>query len=207
VQKKNRYVLLSLFLTVNLLAFLAPTGATHIKRPESYRDLANVLISHNINPDSNFILPIRISLLDKYYYIKGERYGLYSLNGEACQKTYLTPQEMIDIRNKNDLYESYRRFLSVQNFSDEFEDYIIKHYVKHSKKDLVVIDDLGICMFSDEALAQILKADERVYKGFPIQFLRLSKLENNLIKVLSKNMELKKSFLAGSWMIYVYSAK
>lgn len=205
-RKKSGYIILALFLAVNLLVLTSPIGATKISRPQSYEILADLLVSQKINPDSNFILPIRVSLLEKYYNIKGIRYSLYSLNAEDAQKTYLTLPEIIEIRDQKNLYKNYKRFLLSDEYSKDFENYVMKNYVNNSKKDLVLVDDLGICMFTDENIARILKS-ERAYEGCPIQFLRLSKLENNLIKVLSKKMKLKKTAINGNWQIYVFGRK
>lgn len=209
-RKKIGYVLLALFLAVNLFVLASPIGATKILRPQSYEVLANLLISEKINPDSNFILPIRVSLLEKYYNIKGIRYSLYSLNSEDAQETYLTLPEMVEIREKKNLYKNYKRFLLSNEYSKDFENYVVKNYVGTSKKDLakkdlILVDDLGICMFTDENISKILKS-QRAYEGCPIQFLRLSKLENNLLKVLSKKMKLKKIARSHNWQIYVFTS-
>lgn len=206
-RKKSGYVLLALLLAVNLLAFNSSFSPTKIKRPPSYKELADELISEYVNPDSNFILPIRISLLEKYYHIKGNKYSLYYLNSEDCQKTYLTAAELNEIKRKNNMYENYKRFLASSDISKSFEDFVMKNYAGDTKKDLVVIDDSDICMFTDESISQILSKNDDVYRKYPIQFLRLSKLENNLIKVLSKNMRLKKTFSTDKWQVYVFSAK
>lgn len=206
-RKRIGYILLALFLLVNLSALNSPVGATKIQRPQSYKGLADALISAKISPNSNFIFPMRISLLDKYYYVKGQRYSLYTLNTEDCKKTYLNPEEIEKISRKKDLYGNYKRFLLSEKISKDFENYIVKNYTSNNSKDLVIIEDRGISPFSDEKLSKIIKSGDKVYKTIPIQFLRLSKLENNLLKVLSKNMKLKQSFTAGSWQIYVFSAR
>lgn len=206
-RKKSGYVLLALLLAVNLLAFNSSFSPTKIKRPPSYKELADELISEHVNPDSNFILPIRISLLEKYYNIKGNKYSLYYLNSEDCQKTYLTTAELNEIKRKNNMYENYKRFLASSDISKSFENFVMKNYVGDTNKDLVVIDDSDICMFTDESISQILSKNDDVYRKYPIQFLRLSKLENNLIKVLSKNMRLKKTFSTDKWQVYIFSAK
>lgn len=206
-KKKIGYVFLTLFLIINLLVLMSPIGATKIARPPGYKGLANLLIAAKVDSNSNFILPIRISLLDKYFLIKGQRYSLYSLNTEDCQKTYLTQKEITGIKNNDDLYSSYRRFLSSDKISKKFENYIVQNYINDSKKDLIVIDDHGICMFSGTNIHKILGSGEKIYRGCPIQFLRLSKLENNLIEVLSKHMSLKKTLADNNWTIYVYSKR
>jgi len=203
--KKKGRIFLGIFLLVNLIALMSPIGATKIQRPGNYKDLANILISNKITPEQSFILPIRVSLLDKYYNITGEKYSIYSLNGEKYQKTYLTDSEMKEINQKKNLYKNYKRFLLSENIFKDFENLIKEDYIKNipPKNELILITDKTICMYSDKMLKQIV-SNQDLYEKNPIQFLRLSKLNNDLIKVLSKNMTIKKDINLGSWQVYVF---
>lgn len=203
LKDKTAKVFLFLFLAVNLVALNSPVGATKIKRPDGYKNLANLLIENKIKPQNSFILPIRPSLLDKYYQIKGEKYSLYTLNATEKQKTYLSDKEIEQISRKQELYKNYKRFLLNENPTKEFETLIKKNYISKTSSKLVVITDLTICMYDDYAIKKIV-SDENIYYKHPVQFLRLSKLNNDLIRVLSYNMRLKQVLRTGSWQVYVF---
>jgi len=201
-------VFFTLFLLVNLLALNSPIGATKIKRPDGYKALAEVLASNKITPESDFILPIRVSLLDKYYKIDGEKHSLYWLNSPEWQKTYLTDSEIEKINTKQNLYQGYRRFLLSHEISIGFKNLVETVFINKTKKGqkLVLITDLSICLYNDQMIDQIV-SKENLYTKNPIQFLRLSKLNNNLIKVLSEKMRLEKVVKLNDWQIYAFSAK
>lgn len=204
VEKINRKRFLVVFIIMNMFAILSPVGATKIERPDGYKDLANILNLNKISPSANFVLPIRVSLLDKYYDIKGKKFSLYSFNAEDCQKTYLTKPELNEIKSKQNLYKNYYCFLTSHTNKD-FENYVKSNYINQipPKSDLVIIVDKSICMFNDEQIIKI--ANSLDYKKYPLQFLRLSKLNNNLINVLSKNMQMKNHIESKNWSIYIFS--
>ena len=204
--KKFNYFLLILFILSNLYILNCPIGATKIQRPDGYKSLANVLIENKISPNQNFILPIRVSLLDKYYNITGEKFSLYMLNSEEYQKTYLTQDELNEIKNKRNLFENYKRFLLSSEVPQGLEQLIKKDFVDKIKTggNLVLIRDLGICIFNDKQIKDIASHEE-FYKRNSIQFLRLSKLNNILITVLSKHLKLDKVINTNNWEVYIFS--
>lgn len=204
--KKIKYFILILFILSNLYILSCPIGATKIQRPDGYKSLADILIENKINSSDNFIFPIRDSLLNKYYNISGEKFSLYSLNAEEYQKTYLTQDELYKIQTKQDLFKNYKRFLLSSEIPEEFENLIKRDFVdkvKASQK-IILIKDLSICMFNDDQIKDIVSQDE-FYKRNSIQFLRLSKLNNILIDVLSKYLKLERTIKTKNWEIYVFS--
>lgn len=192
---KNKW-LISLFVIVNLLGIISISGAPYIARPDGYRMLGQTLIQQNISQDYDFILPIRTNLLDKYFDIKGRRHSLYILNSPEAQKTYLTVEEL----NNENKYESIKRYLTEDKIPHEFENYITEKFV-HGKN-IVVLTDRSISMYSNEQLKYIANSQE--YEKYPFQFLRLSKLNNDLITILNKKMKLNKNFHNKNWEIFVF---
>ena len=55
-------------------------------------------------------------------------------------------------------------------------------------------------MFSNEDISKFLNNSGTV----PIQFLRLSKLNNDLISVLKTKYKVKKHVLDGNWEVFVF---
>lgn len=204
-KNKRGYILFFIFICINLIAVNSSIGATKIVRPESYKSLADILIKEKISPDADFVMPIRVSLLDKYFYIKGQRFNLYSLNAVDCQKTYLNEKEISEINKKENLYKNYKRFLSSKVITKDFENYVVRNYISPTKNQLVVLEDTGICIYDRETIDKILNSGDEIYKKLPIQFLRLSKLEDNLITVLSKKMKTEKVLVTNNWKICVFS--
>jgi uncharacterized membrane protein len=204
--KKRAKILLCLFLFINIFVLISPISATKIKRPDSYKDLAKVLISSKISPESNFILPIRTSLLDKYYKIKGEKISLYSLNSINAQKTYLSKTELKNIQDKKNLYTNYKKFLLTKIPTEKFKNYVKKEFTNKLKtgKKLVLLKDSSICLYTNFQITQIVN-NQNLYLTQPIQFLRLSKLNNDLITILSKQLTLQQIIKAGNWEIYIFS--
>lgn len=204
--KKFNCFILILFILSNLYVLSCPIGATKIQRPDGYKSLANVLIENEISPNQNFILPIRVSLLDKYYNISGEKFSLYLLTSEEYQKTYLTQEELNEIRNKRDLFENYKRFLLSSEVPQGLEKLIKRDFsdkIKTGEK-LVLVRDLGICIFNDKQIKYIVN-HEKIYKRNSIQFLRLSKLNNILINVISKYLKQEKVINTKNWEVYIFS--
>lgn len=192
---KNKW-LLSAYIVVNIIGILSLSGAPHIARPDGYRMLADSLKITQISEKYDFILPIRTDLLDKYFMIEGSRYSLYQLNSLEAQKTYLTEDEIND-ENK---YSKIKRYLLTESISPEFEQYIEKSFIHNSN--VVLLVDRSISIFSNEQLKII--ANSQNFDKYPFQFLRMSKLSNDLITVLSKKMHLVKSFKNKNWEIFVF---
>lgn len=97
------------------------------------------------------------------------------------------------------MVENYRRYLTSDKITKEFSDYVLSRYAKNSKN-IVLVVDKGICMFSNEDISKILDNSGTV----PIQFLRLSKLNNDLISVLKTKYKVKKHVLDGNWEVFVF---
>ena len=81
------------------------------------------------------------------------------------------------------------------------EDAIFNNFIKNNK--IVVIKDNTICLYNNNQIKEITLSE--YYKQIPIQFLRLSKLNNDLISILSQKMKLEKTIKSDSWDIYVFS--
>lgn len=174
---KLQKTLLIFYVIISILGIFTINGAVNIKRPDGYREVAEALIANSVNPKADFVLPIRVELLDKYYKIEGEKLSLYTLNGEEAQKTYLTIDEINGIKNdKQNLHKYYRRYLLTNTPDKNFENYIKTNFLKSN--DIVIITDRTISMFTEEQLKMIIHSGN--YEKFPIQFLRLSKLNNDL---------------------------
>lgn len=179
-----------------LLLLLASAGICAIKNTK----LQNTLLIFYV-PQADFVLPIRVRLLDKYYKIEGEKFSLYILNGEEAQKTYLTAEEINGIKNdKQNLHKYYRRYLLTNTPDKNFENYIKKEFLKSN--DVVIITDRTISMFTGEQIRMIIHSGN--YEKFPIQFLRLSKLNNDLLYTASKNLKLKQHLNVKNWEIFVF---
>ena len=199
-QIKNKTVI-ALFIIINILGIISLTGAPHIKRPDGYKTLADTLTKSGVSQNYNFIMPIRANLLDKYFYIKGQRYSIYQLTTSEAQKTYLNENEIKSI-NQNKSYKNQyiKRFLIQNNISKEFENYVLNMF--SNKNSIVILKDNSIAMFSDEQLKLI--AQSQNLDKYPYQFLRLSKLYNNIIKVFNKNYKLKQKIINKNWEIYIF---
>lgn len=204
-QIKKRGFVIAL-VAINIFALLSPVSATKITRPNGYRELASLLVSNKISPEQSYVLPIRVTLLDKYFYITGPKSLLYSLNSESCQKTYLTKYEINEIKSKQNMYGNYKRFFLSQGVTKDFENYVKTNFIDTipQGKDLVVVTDKSICLLSNKQILEIVKGN-KVYDKYPLQFLRLSKLNNNLINVLSKHLKIKNRIDSKNWKIYVFS--
>ena len=80
----------------------------------------------------------------------------------------------------------------------EFSDYVFKNYAKDTNH-LVVVIDRGICVFSNDEIKEVL-ADN---KNIPIQFVRLSRLNNDLITVLLTKYKIEKQIVDKNWEIII----
>lgn len=199
LDKNFMKILLVLFILANLSILISPYSATKIQRPLGYKVLADVLIKNEINPSYVFIMPFSEKLLEKYYKINGNVENFYMLNSLNAQKTYLTENEIIEISKKHNMVENYKRYMLSDDIPKEFSDYVLKNYAKNSKN-LVLVVDKGICMFSNENIQSILANGGTV----PIQFMRLSKLNNDLIKILETKYKIKEHLIDGTWEVFVF---
>ena len=161
-----------------MLGILSLSGAPRIQRPDGYKYLAELLVKVNINPASDFVLPIRTELIDKYYKITGKKFSLYTLNKKTLGKEAF-------IENK---------------ITPEFEKFVEENYITGNT--LVLLKDISICMFSDEQLKIIASSGN--FDKYPLQFMRLSKLNNDLITVLSDKMHFKTKIQSKNWEIFVF---
>lgn len=66
----------------------------------------------------------------------------------------------------------------------------------------MIITDRTISMFTGEQIRMIIHSGN--YEKFPIQFLRLSKLNNDLLYTASKNLKLKQHLNVKNWEIFVF---
>ena len=196
---KKKFVLI-LFIIFNVLGIVSLSGAPRMPRPDGYRLLAEGLLKNQVDADWNFVLPIRTELLDKYFDINGKRLSLYVLNSPEAQKTYLSESEINGIRNDANKNSYYKRFLASDTITPEFTKYIKDEFV--NGKSLVVLKDNSICMFTNDQLKIIVKSEN--YDRYPLQFLRLSKLTNDMITVLKTQMKLVDDFSIGNWEIFVF---
>src|SRR5574344_1188898 len=178
---KAKNILLRMFVLINLVAIFSSNGAPCINRPEGYRTLALTIKNANISSNYNFIFPIRTNLLDKYYSINGKKMSLYDLNSVEAQKTYLSKDEINHISTKQNKY--IKHYLKQKNISSEFEKYVQDNYIKNYNH-IVVLTDKSISLYSNEDLIKIVQSEN--YEQYPFQFLRMSKLNNDLITVLKK---------------------
>lgn len=199
LDKNFMKILLVLFILANLSILISPYSATKIQRPFGYKFLAEALIKNEINPNYDFIMPFSEKLLEKYYKINGNVENFYMLNALDAQKTYLTDNEILEISKKHNMVENYKRYMLSDDIPKEFSDYVLKNYAKNSKN-LVLVVDKGICMFSNENIKNILTNGGTV----PIQFMRLSKLNNDLIEVLETKYKIKEHLIDGTWEVFVF---
>lgn len=198
---KIQKTLLILYTIISILGIFSLNGALNIKRPDGYKQVANALISNNVNSHADFILPIRTELLDKYYNIEGKKLSLYILNTEEAQRTYLSQDEISGIKNdRQNIHKHYKKYLLSRKINPELEEYIGKTFLQNSN--IVILSDKSISMFSDKQLQEIALSEN--YEKYPIQFLRLSKLNNDLIKTASKKLNLKKHIIVKNWEIFVF---
>ena len=194
--KKFVKILFTLFVAVNLLVLCSPMSATKAERPIGYKALGDLLIQNKINPNYNFIMPFNKNLLRKYYKITGETESFYNLNSTDAQKTYLSEKEIENISKKHNMIENYERYFITNEITKEFSDYVFKNYAKDTNH-IVVVIDRGICVFSNDEIKEVLANN----KNIPIQFLRLSRLNNDLITVLLTKYKIEKQIVDKNWEI------
>ena len=194
--KKFVKILFTLFVAVNLLVLCSPMSATKIERPIGYKALGELLVQNKINPNYNFVMPFNKNLLEKYYKITGETESFYNLNSTDAQKTYLSEKEIENISKKHDMKENYERYFITNEITKEFSEYVLKNYAKDANH-LVLVIDRGICAFSNDEIKEIMDSN----KNIPIQFLRLSKLNNDLITVLLTKYNIEKQIVDKNWEI------
>ena len=196
LDKKSMKILLTILILSNLSILFSPYSATKIQRPVGYKVLAETLISNNVNPNYDFIMPFSDKLVEKYYKINGEVRSFYMLNSVDAQKTYLSDKEIEEISQKHNMLENYKNYLLSDKISKEFSDYILTNYAKNSKN-IVLVVDKGICILSNDKIKDILDSKSTA----PIQFLRLSKLNNDLITVLKTKYLVEKIINYNNWQI------
>lgn len=194
--KKFVKILFTLFVAVNLLVLCSPMSATKIERPIGYKALCDLLVQNKINPNYNFVMPFNKNLLEKYYKITGETESFYNLNSTDAQKTYLSEKEIENISKKHDMKENYERYFITNEITKEFSEYVLKNYAKDANH-LVLVIDRGICAFSNDEIKEIMDSN----KNIPIQFLRLSKLNNDMISVLLTKYNIEKQIVDKNWEI------
>lgn len=196
LDKKLMKILLTILILSNLSILFSPYSATKIQRPVGYKVLAETLISNNVNPNYDFIMPFSDKLVEKYYKINGEVRSFYMLNSVDAQKTYLSDKEIEEIAQKHNMIENYKSYLLSDKISKEFSDYILTNYAKNSKN-IVLVVDKGICILSNDQIKDILNSKSTA----PIQFLRLSKLNNDLITVLKTKYIVEEIINYNNWQI------
>ena len=200
IYKQNKKFILIIFILINTIYIFSAEGAVRIPRPDGYRELAELLIKNNISAKSDYILPIRTNLLDKYFFIEGSKFSLYILNGLDAQKTYLTDTEIAQTNNKSTKNLAYKRYISDNTITKEFEKYVTDNFINN--KSLILVKDNSICMFSNIQLKLISQSPN--YDKYPIQFVRMSKINNDLITVLNSKMKLNKKIMYKNWEIFVF---
>lgn len=196
--KKCIFIILIL---INAFCLILPSSALFIPRPDGYKTLADFLIINKVPNNADFILPIRENLLDKYYKINGKRLSLYLLNTESVQETYLTKDEINGLKNdssKKHVY--YKRFLTDNKITLQFKKYVEENFAVN--KPLVLIVDKSICMFSNQQISQIVQSDN--YYSYPLQFLRLSKLNNDILSVLKSKYKKYDVYSTEMWDVYIF---
>ena len=197
---KNK-IIIPLFVTINILGIISLTGAPYIKRPDGYKILGETLTKAAISQNYSYIMPIRVNLLDKYFYIKGKRYSIYKLTTPEAQKTYLTQDEINGINtDKNNKNKYIKRFLTQDNIPKGFESYVLSNFSDNNH--VVIIKDTSIAILSDSQLKLAVQSEN--FDKYPFQFLRLSKLYNNMITVFSNNYKLKQKITNKNWEIYIF---
>ncbi len=200
----NKYLkrcLFAVLIFINAFCLILPSSALFIQRPDGYKTLADFLKVNNIPNNANFILPIRENLLDKYYKIRGEKLSLYILNSDAAQKTYLTNDEINGLKNDNGNKQIYyKRFLTNDKISEEFIKFVDEKFSVN--KPIVLITDKSICVFNNQQISQIVQSSH--YSNYALQFLRLSKLNNDLLKVLKLRFKRYDVYNSDMWDVYVF---
>ena len=200
----NKYLkrcLFAVLIFINAFCLILPSSALFIQRPDGYKTLADFLKVNNIPNNANFILPIRENLLDKYYKIRGEKLSLYILNSDAAQKTYLTNDEINGLKNDNGNKQIYyKRFLTNDKISEEFIKFVDEKFSVN--KPIVLITDKTICVFNNQQISQIVQSSH--YSNYALQFLRLSKLNNDLLKVLKLRFKRYDVYNSDMWDVYVF---
>ena len=200
----NKYLkrcLFAVLIFINAFCLILPSSALFIQRPDGYKTLADFLKVNNIPNNANFILPIRENLLDKYYKIRGEKLSLYILNSDAAQKTYLTNDEINGLKNDNGNKQIYyKRFLTNDKISAEFIKFVDEKFSVN--KPIVLITDKSICVFNNQQISQIVQSSH--YSNYALQFLRLSKLNNDLLKVLKLRFKRYDVYNSDMWDVYVF---
>lgn len=200
----NKYLkrcLFAVLIFINTFCLILPSSAFFIQRPDGYKTLADFLKVNNIPNNANFILPIRENLLDKYYKIRGEKLSLYILNSDAAQKTYLTNDEINGLKNDNGNKQIYyKRFLTNDKISEEFIKFVDEKFSVN--KPIVLITDKTICVFNNQQISQIVQSSH--YSNYALQFLRLSKLNNDLLKVLKSRFKRYDVYNSDMWDVHVF---
>ena len=200
----NKYLkrcLFAVLIFINAFCLILPSSALFIQRPDGYKTLADFLKVNNIPNNANFILPIRENLLDKYYKIRGEKLSLYILNSDAAQKTYLTNDEINGLKNDNGNKQIYyKRFLTNDKISEEFIKFVDEKFSVN--KPIVLITDKSICVFNNQQISQIVQSSH--YSNYALQFLRLSKLNNDLLKVLKLRFKRYDVYNSDMWDVHVF---
>lgn len=200
----NKYLKRGIFIVlilINAFCLILPSSALFIPRPDGYKTLADFLIINKVPNNANFILPIRENLLDKYYKINGEKLSLYILNSESAQKTYLTNDEIKGLKSDSSNKQVYyKRFLTDNKISPEFIKYVDENFAVN--KSVVLIVDKSVCMFNNQQISQIVQSDN--YNSYPLQFLRLSKLNNDLLDVLKLHFQKYNLYSSDMWDVYVF---
>lgn len=200
----NKYLkrcLFAVLIFINTFCLILPSSALFIQRPDGYKTLADFLKVNNIPNNANFILPIRENLLDKYYKIRGEKLSLYILNSDAAQKTYLTNDEINGLKNDNGNKQIYyKRFLTNDKISEEFIKFVDEKFSVN--KPIVLITDKTICVFNNQQISQIVQSSH--YSNYALQFLRLSKLNNDLLNVLKSSFKRYDVYNSDMWDVHVF---
>ncbi len=197
--KQKRLIPHFIYIFICIIMLFSPYSATKIARPDGYKQLGELLKRNSISQSSDFILPIRTNLLDKYYFINGSRHSLYTLNSEEFQKTYLTEEEINNLNNNK--YNAYKRYFLSDDIPKEFEKLACNKFIED--KSIVLITDKTISMYSNEEIRMITQSNQ--YEKFPLQFLRLSKLNNDLILTLQKNTKHTDIINDKNWIIYIFT--
>ena len=199
--KDLKRCLFAVLIFINTFCLILPSSALFIQRPDGYKTLADFLKVNNIPNNANFILPIRENLLDKYYKIRGEKLSLYILNSDAAQKTYLTNDEINGLKNDNGNKQIYyKRFLTNDKISEEFIKFVDEKFSVN--KPIVLITDKTICVFNNQQISQIVQSSH--YSNYALQFLRLSKLNNDLLKVLKSRFKRYDVYNSDMWDVHVF---
>ena len=125
---------------------------------------------------------------------------MYILNNEEFQKTYLTNEEISNLKSNSNKFNVYKRYFQNNSISKDFEQLVSQSFIKN--KPIVLITDKTICIYSNEQIKQI--ANSNFYNQVPLQFLRLSRLNNDLSSVLQKKMKLTTKIETPNWKIEIF---